>query len=99
MTKNFVTFALETDGSKVGVERAHGAEWDADKCAGDSDFAQYQNPMYLRLSRTGSAYAAFYSTDGQNWSQAVSFTDTTAPTAVGPFAANENDTPAQAVRW
>jgi regulation of enolase protein 1 (concanavalin A-like superfamily) len=95
--KNFVTFALETDGSKVGLSAHTVQNGTPTSVLADSDFAQYQNPMYLRLSRTGSAYAAFYSTDGQNWSQAVSFTDTTAPTAVGPFAANENNTPAQAV--
>ena len=53
--------------------------------------------MYLRLTKTGSAYVALYSFDGINFTQAASFTDTAAPTAIGPFASNYNDTPANAV--
>ena len=63
----------------------------------DQDLSQYQNPMYLRLTRNGSTYVAFYSTDGISWTQAVTFTDTRSMTGIGPFAGNHNDTPANAV--
>ena len=53
--------------------------------------------MYLRLTRTGSAWVALYSIDGQNWNQAAAFTDSKAMVWVGPFASNYNDTPANAV--
>jgi hypothetical protein len=43
----------------------------------DTDFSQYQNPMYLRVTKAGSAYVALYSVDGANWTQAASFTDAT----------------------
>jgi hypothetical protein len=62
----------------------------------DIDFSQYQNPMYLRVTKAGSAYVAFYSVDGANWTEAASFTDTTIFTSIGPFASNYNDTPANA---
>ena len=52
--------------------------------------------MYLRLTKAGSAYVALYSVDGVNWTQAASFTDTTAPTSIGLFASNYNETPANA---
>jgi hypothetical protein len=35
----------------------------------DSDFSQYQNPMYIRVTKAGSAYVAFYSVNGANWTQ------------------------------
>jgi hypothetical protein len=95
--RNFITFALQTDGTKVGLSAHTVAGGVATPVLQDSDFSQYQNPMYLRLTKSGSAYVALYSIDGINFTQAGSFTDTAAPTAVGPFASNYNDTPANAV--
>jgi hypothetical protein len=95
--RNFITFALQTDGTRVGLSAHTVTGGVATPVLQDSDFSQYQNPMYLRLTKTGSAYVALYSIDGINFTQAGSFTDTAAPTAVGPFASNYNDTPANAV--
>jgi hypothetical protein len=53
--------------------------------------------MYLRLTKSGSAYDAMFSLDGVSWNQAASFTDTEATTGVGPFASNYNADPAYAV--
>ena len=53
--------------------------------------------MYLRIKRLGSVYDAYYSVDGNVWTQAATFNDTHVPTAVGPFAGNYNATPARAV--
>jgi hypothetical protein len=53
--------------------------------------------MYLRLTKSYSAYVAMYSIDGVNWQQAASFTSTAATTSVGPFASNYSSTPANAV--
>jgi hypothetical protein len=99
-SENFITFALTTDGSKIGLNLS--ARVVADGVAttvlvNDTDFSPYQNPMYLRLKRTGSTYVAFYSMDGVNWTQSSSFKDTKVPTAVGPFASNYNRIPADAV--
>jgi Fn3 associated/Bacterial Ig-like domain (group 2) len=95
---NFLTFALVTDGTEIGLTAqmvtGGGA---ATSMLDDSSFSQYQNPMYLRLSKTGSAYVAYYSVDGENWTQAVSFTDTAPTTAIGPFASNYNSNPANTV--
>jgi Chitobiase/beta-hexosaminidase C-terminal domain/Bacterial Ig-like domain (group 2) len=95
--RNFITFALQTDGTRVGLSAHTVTGGVATSVLQDSDFSQYQNPMYLRLTKSGSAYVALYSIDGINFTQAGSFTDTAAPTAVGPFASNYNDTPANAV--
>ena len=94
---DFITYALTTDGNKIGLsahEVNHGA---ATTLLADGDFSQYQNPMYLRLTKTGSAYDAMYSLDGTSWMQAASFTDTEITTGIGPFASNYNEDPAYAV--
>jgi hypothetical protein len=95
--RNFITFALQTDGTRVGLSAYTVTGGVATSVLQDRDFSQYQNPMYLRLTRTGSTYVAFYSLDGINFTQAASFPDSTPTTAIGPFAGNYNDTPANAV--
>ncbi len=95
--EDFTTFALATDGTKIGLNAHIVRGGVATTLLQDTDFSQYQNPMYLRLTKTGSAYVALYSVDGVSWAQAASFTDTRVPTAIGPFASNYNDTPGNAV--
>jgi Fn3 associated/Bacterial Ig-like domain (group 2) len=95
--RNFITFALQTDGTRIGLSAHTVTGGVATSVLQDRDFSQYQNPMYLRLTKTGSAYVALYSVDGINFTQAASFTDTATTTAIGPFASNYNDTPANAV--
>jgi hypothetical protein len=94
--EDFITFALTTDGTRVGLNARIVAAGAATTVLDDSDFSQYQNPMYLRVTKNGSAYVALYSVDGENWTQAASFTDARACTSVGPFASNYNSTPANA---
>ncbi len=94
---DFLTFALVTNGTNVGLNARIVARGVATTLLDDTDFSSYQNPMYLRLTKAGSAYVALYSVDGLNWAQAASFTDTTAPTSIGLFASNYSDTPANAV--
>ena len=94
---DFVTFALTTDGSMIGLKAVSVTRGTAATLFEDSGFNQYQNPMYLRMSRNGNAYAGYYSVDGVDWTQAGSFSFTGVPTAIGPFASNYNGTPANAV--
>jgi hypothetical protein len=94
---DFITFALTTDGSKIGLNAHSVSGGVATALFEDSDFSQYQNPMYLRLTKSGSAYVALYSIDGVSWAQATSFTDTRATTCIGPFASNYNDNSANAL--
>jgi Fn3 associated/Bacterial Ig-like domain (group 2) len=94
--ENFITFALTTDGTNVGLNAHVVTGGVAATVLDDTDFSQYQNPMYLRLTKAGSAFVALYSVDGANWTQAVSFTDTTTFTSIGPFASNYAGTPANA---
>jgi hypothetical protein len=95
--QDFLTFALTTDGSKIGLKAYTVSGGVASTVLDDASFSQYQNPIYLRLTRAGSAYVAFYSIDGVSWMQATSFTYTTVPTSIGPFASNYNDTPANTI--
>lgn len=94
---NFVTFALTTNGTRVGLSAYTVNNSVATEVLEDSDFSQYQNPMYLRLTKTGSAYVALYSTDGESWTQAASFAYLSPSTAIGPFASNYNQDPAKAM--
>jgi len=96
-SEDFITFALATDGTKIGLSARMITGGAATTVLDDTDFSQYQNPMYLRVTKAGSAYVAFYSVDGANWTEAASFTDTTIFSSIGPFASNYNDTPANAV--
>ncbi len=96
-SQDFITFAVATDGARIGLSIRSVTGGAATPLLEDTDFSQYQNPMYLRLAKTGSAYVAFYSIDGLNWSQALSFSFSRSPTSVGPFASNYSDTPANAV--
>ena len=95
-SEDFLTFSLATNGTNIGLNARIVARGVATTVLDDTDFSSYQNPMYLRLTKARSAYVALYSVDGVNWTQAASFTDTTAPTSIGPFAGNYNDTPGNA---
>jgi regulation of enolase protein 1 (concanavalin A-like superfamily) len=95
--EDFVTFGLTTDGNNIGLSVHTVIRGVATTQLEDTDFSQYQNPMYLRLSRTGSAYVAQYSVDGVSWAQAASFTYLSGSTAIGPYASNYNENPAKAV--
>jgi hypothetical protein len=61
-----------------------------------SPLSGYVVPTYLRLQRVGTAYTAFWSTDGVNWNQAGSFTDSLTVTGLAPYAWNYNATPSNA---
>jgi hypothetical protein len=94
---DFITFALRTGGSNIGLVAQTVTAGVADTVLDIANLSRYQHPMYLRLARTGSAYMAFYSTDGISWTQVTSFTDADAPAQIGPFASNYNSNPADAV--
>jgi hypothetical protein len=95
-SEDFITFALTTDGTRIGLNARTVTGGAATTVLDDTDFSQYQNPMYLRVTKVGSAYVAFYSVDGANWTQAAGFTDTTDFSSIGPFASNYSSAPAKA---
>jgi hypothetical protein len=95
--KDFITFALVTDGTNISLT-AHTVRGGVATTVFDhASFNEYHNPICLRLARTGSTYTAYYSVDGVVWTQATSFIDNRVPTSIGPFAGNYNQTPAKAV--
>jgi hypothetical protein len=91
--KDYITFEFAADGTNIHLSAETVANGIATTVLDDTGFGQYQSPMYLRLTRTGSAYIAYYSADGSNWVQATSFTDTKIPVSIGPFASNYNTSP------
>jgi hypothetical protein len=94
--KDFITFALGTDGANISLTARTVTAGVEATLFNEAHFSEYQNPICLRLSRSGDAYTAYYSVDGVVWTEATSFTDTEVPTSVGPFAGNYNSTPAKA---
>lgn len=95
--KDFLTFCVATNGTTVSLAAHAVSQGNATTLFETPGFVEYQNPLYLRLSRNGSTYIAYYSVDGNVWTQAGSFTNSLAPTAVGPYASNYNANPARAV--
>ena len=61
-----------------------------------SPFSSYPVPTYLRLTRVGNNYTAYWGSDGVNWNQLGTFTDTLAVTGLAPYAWNYNSTPSKA---
>ena len=59
--EDFLTFALVTNGTTVGLNARIVNRGVATTVLDDPDLSSYQNPMYLRLLKAGSAYVAFYS--------------------------------------
>jgi hypothetical protein len=93
---HFIIFGLAADGTNVHLSAETVASGLATAVLDTINSNQYQSPLYLRLSRAGSAYIAYYSIDGTNWIQATSFTDTRTPTSIGLFGSNYNASPAAA---
>jgi hypothetical protein len=94
--KDFITFELATDGTNLHLSAETVTNGSAAAVLDITNFSQSQSPMYLRLSRAGSAYIAYYSIDGTTWIQATSFTDTNTPRSIGLFGSNYNESPAMA---
>jgi cytochrome c len=61
-----------------------------------SPFSSYPVPTYLRLTRAGNNYTAYWGSDGVNWNQLGTFTDTLTVTGLAPYAGNYGATPSQA---
>ena len=61
-----------------------------------SPFTSYAVPTYLRLTRVGTTYTAYWSTNGTTWNQAGTFTDSLVVTGLAPYAWNYSVTPSQA---
>jgi hypothetical protein len=59
-------------------------------------FSSYPVPTYLRLTRVGNNYTAYWGGDGVNWNQLGTFTDSLVVTGLAPYAWNYNGTPSQA---
>ncbi len=94
---DFITFEVGTNGTTINLSAHTVTGGVATAVFEDTGFRAYQTPLYLRLSRTGAAYLAYYSVDGAVWTEAASFTNPRVPTWIGPFAGNYNPTPTKAV--
>jgi hypothetical protein len=95
--ENFVAYALVTNGTNLGLSVQSVTNGAVATVFDQASFNEYRTPMYLRLTRTGASYLAYYSVDGVVWTQAAGFSDARVPALIGPFAGNYNPTPARAI--
>jgi hypothetical protein len=96
-SQDFITFAIGTNGADISLSVHTISAGVATTVFNQAVFSEYQNPMYLRLARSGGSYIAYYSVDGVVWSQAASFTSSLITKQIGPFAGNYNSAPSKAV--
>ena len=95
--KNYLIFCVSTNGTTISLS-AHTITQGASQALFEHQgLEENQEALYLRLLRNGADYTAYYSVDGNVWTEAGSFSDGIQPTAVGPFAANYSANPARAV--
>ena len=59
-------------------------------------FSSYPVPTYLRLTRVGTTYTAYWASDGVTWNQVGTFTDSLVVTGLAPYAWNYNVTASKA---
>ena len=93
--KDYIRFEVEAGGTlnlSVGTITA-GVDTSRVKL---SPFSGYAVPTYLRLTRVGNNYTAYWSTNGTTWNQAGTFTDTLVVTGLAPYAWNYSVTASQA---
>jgi regulation of enolase protein 1 (concanavalin A-like superfamily) len=93
---DYICFELAADGTNIHLSAETVAGGLATVVLDTTDFTQHQGSIYLRLSRKGSAYIAYYSVDGTNWTQATSFTAIKIPVSIGLFGSNYNASPTMA---
>ena len=94
---DFITFGLTTDGTNINLSGHSVSKGAVTTIFEQRSFREYQIPLHLRLTRTGSTYIAYYSVDGAVWIECGRFAEQRVPTWLGPFASNYNATPSKAV--
>jgi hypothetical protein len=93
---DYIYYQVYSDGTNVDLQCTSDIAGTQSVRINTVPFTGYPVPTYLRLTRVGTTYTAFYSSDGVTWTQAGSFSDSLAVTFIGPFAGNNNSTPADA---
>jgi hypothetical protein len=93
---DYIYYQVYSDGTNVDLQCTSDIAGTLSVRINTVPFTGYPVPTYLRLTRVGTTYTAYYSSDGVTWTQAGSFSDSLAVTFIGPFAGNNNSTPANA---
>jgi hypothetical protein len=94
--RNFLTLSVSTNGTSITLSGQAVQQGAATTWFENTEFAEYQNPLYLRLRRSGTTYTAYYSVDGAVWTAAGSCDNGQAVTLIGPYAGNYNPNPSRA---
>ena len=93
---DYIYYQVYSDGTNVDLECTSITAGTQDIRINTVPFSGYPVPTYLRLTRVGTTYTAYYSPDGVTWTEAGSFSDSLTTTYIGPFAGNGNTTAADA---
>jgi cytochrome c len=94
--KDYIRFELSANGTAVNLSANTIVAGVQTSKLQISPFSSYPVPTYLRLTRAGSTYTAYWSKDGATWNQVGTFTDSLAVTGLAPYAWNYSTTPSQA---
>ena len=94
--KNYIRFEVNAGGTSVGLSLGTIIAGVDTAKVRISPFSSYAVPTYLRMTRVGSTYTAYWSTDGTTWNQVGTFTDSLVVTGLAPYATNYNSTPSNA---
>jgi hypothetical protein len=94
--KNYIRFELSANGTSVNLTANTIIAGVQTSKLQISPFSSYPVPTYLRLTRAGTTYTAYWSKDGVTWNQVGTFTDSLVVTGLAPDAWNYSTTPSQA---
>ena len=93
--KDYIRFEVEAGGTvNLGVGTVTGGV-SASKFQ-IKPFSSYAVPTYLRMTRVGTTFTAYWSNDGVTWNEVGAFTDSLVVTGLAPYAWNYSLTPSQA---
>jgi hypothetical protein len=93
--KDYIRFEVSAGGTiSLGVSTVTGGV-ESSKLQ-IAPFSSYPVPTYLRLTRAGSTYTAYWSKDGATWNQVGTFTYNLVVTGLAPYAWNYNVTASKA---
>jgi hypothetical protein len=94
--KNYIRFEVSAGGTSVNFSAGTIVAGVDTAKVKISPFTGYTVPTYLRLTRVGTTYTAYWSANGTTWNQAGTFTDSLVVTGLAPYAWNYSTTPSSA---
>jgi hypothetical protein len=94
--KDYIRFEVSASGSGINLSANTIVAGVQTAKLNISPFSSYPVPTYMRLTRAGTTYTAYWSKDGATWNEVGTFTDSLVVTGLAPYAWNYSTTASQA---